>query len=49
MVVCASLRAMTADGLRDMLWLHAEPSDRQKRRQQAKDGHEEEQRFFHAS
>jgi hypothetical protein len=49
MVVCASLRAMTADGLRDMLWLHAEPSDRQKQRQQAKDRHEEVQPFFHAN
>jgi hypothetical protein len=40
---------MTATGPRDVLWLHAGPGDRQKQRQQAKDRHEEVQRFFHAS
>jgi hypothetical protein len=49
MIVWATLRAMTAVGLRDMLWLHAERGDRRKQRQQAKDRHEEVQRFFHAS
>jgi hypothetical protein len=49
MVVWATLRAMTADGLRDMLWLHAERGDRQKQRQQANGRHEEVQQFFHAS
>jgi hypothetical protein len=47
-MVWAALRAMTADGMRDMLWLHAERGDWRKQRQQAKDRHEEVQRFFHA-
>ena len=40
---------MTASSLRDVLLLHAGRGDRQKQRQEAKDRHEEVQRFFHAS
>jgi hypothetical protein len=49
MFVGTVLWTMTASDPRDVLWLHAERGDRQKQSQQAKNRHEEVQRFFHAN